>query len=71
MKLKILLVLIILFAIVYWRGTKQILAARNTNCNWHTVYAICVTDSKKVYSVQPPSLMDTLKAGASIQNFKF
>lgn len=63
MKTKILLVLILIFAFVYWRGAKSILTKMGLDCNWHAVYAVCLTDSKKVKDGVSPDFMDIIKAG--------
>ena len=63
MKFKILIVLVIALAFIYWRGTKAILSAKGYDCNWHAVYSVCLTDSKKVKDAQAPQFMDVIKAG--------
>lgn len=74
MKTKIILILVAIFVIVYWRGTKYILEQRGWDCNWHAVYAVCMTDSQRVMNAPAPKFEDVMKAGASIEklniNFK-
>jgi hypothetical protein len=61
MKSKIIIALIIIFVIVYWRGTKEILAKAGMDCEWHAFYAICKSDKPQG---RMPNFMDILKAGS-------
>jgi len=60
MKSKIIVVLIILFAFIYWRGTKSILAKMGMDCEWHVFYAFCKAPVK---NTQMPNFMEIFKAG--------
>ncbi len=59
---KILIVVIIVLAFLYWRGVKTVAAKKGWNCNYHVAYAICDAKNNKA---QLPGIWDILKAGAS------
>ncbi|HEX5429651.1 MAG TPA: hypothetical protein VFX17_01050 [Patescibacteria group bacterium] len=61
----IILILIIGFAVIYWRGTKAIFTQAGMDCDWHAVYAICKEPSN---NPQMPNIMEILKAGAKLKN---
>lgn len=60
MRKKIILVLILVFAFVYWRGTKEYIKANNLECERHVVYAVCKQIGQATIV---PSLLDVLKEG--------
>ena len=69
---KLILVLIIAAGVVYWRGNKILIQQKGWDCNWHTVYAMCMTENKKVLNADSPKFIDAMKAGIDFKNgFKF
>ena len=66
MKLKIFLILLVVFGFIYWRGTKALITQKGWECSWRSIYAIC-SDNKKILNAASPSFMDVIKAGT---NFK-
>ncbi|OGE83176.1 MAG: hypothetical protein A3B10_01550 [Candidatus Doudnabacteria bacterium RIFCSPLOWO2_01_FULL_44_21] len=57
---KIILVGLIVFLFIYWRGTKAYTKQNNLECERHIVYAVCKQLGK---STTVPTLWDVLKAG--------
>lgn len=60
MRSKIILVVLIVFAFLYWRGSKAITKEKGLDCSYHIVYAVCKAKS----SATPiPGLFEILKRG--------
>jgi hypothetical protein len=58
---KIILLVLIALAFIYWRGTKAIASEKNLECKYHVVYAVC---KQKGQATNLPSIWEVLKAGA-------
>ncbi len=63
---KLILIIVIIFVVVYWRGTKSILAKMGMDCDWHAFYAICKSDPK-MQNTSMPNFMDIFKAGTKLK----
>ncbi|MBI2355751.1 MAG: hypothetical protein HYV13_00910 [Candidatus Doudnabacteria bacterium] len=57
---KLLLLILIALAFIYWRGTKAIAVEKNLECEYHVVYALCKQKGK---STELPTIFDVFKAG--------
>jgi hypothetical protein len=69
---KIFIILVIVGAVIYWRGSKLITEEKGWECNWHGIYAVCMTNSQRVLDAKSPSFMEIMKAGSNFKNgFKF
>ena len=58
---RILLVILAVLIVIYWRGTKAVIKQNNLECEYHIVYAVCKQIGK---ATELPSLWDVLSAGA-------
>ena len=57
MRSKIVLVLILVFGFIYWRGSKALTQDKKLDCRYHIVDALCKGNTSI------PSWIDVLKAG--------
>ncbi len=57
---KIIIVVVLILAFIYWRGTKAYTKANNLECTRHLVYAVCKQIGKPT---TVPSLWDVMKIG--------
>ena len=60
MRTRLILLVIVVFAFVYWRGIKQSTAKQGLDCDYHLVYAVCTAKGK---TSAMPGFFDVLKAG--------
>ena len=54
------MLLIVVFAFVYWRGIKQATQKQGLDCQYHIAYAVCTSKGKPA---SMPGFFDVLKAG--------
>lgn len=59
-KYRLLILLLILFAFIYWRGIRAVAKESNLDCNYHVFYAVCKQIGK---ATTLPTFWDVLKAG--------
>ena len=59
-KVRLFLLLIVALGFIYWRGMREIVKQNHLECEYHFVYAVCVSQSK---AVTLPGFWDVLKAG--------
>lgn len=57
---KVILVLIIVFLFLYWRGVKSVTSSKGWDCKYHLIYAVCNAKNNKA---QLPDIWDILQAG--------
>lgn len=57
---RLIIVLVVLFVIIYWRGTKTYAEENKLECKRHLVYAVCKQIGQ---ATVVPSLWDVMKAG--------
>ncbi|MBX4186644.1 MAG: hypothetical protein KW802_00060 [Candidatus Doudnabacteria bacterium] len=61
MRTRLILLAIVVLLFLYWRGVKNVSAAKGWDCNFHVVYTVCSSKNSKA---QLPSFFDIIKAGA-------
>jgi hypothetical protein len=64
--IKTILIIILVVGFIFWRGTKNIIAKENITCQWHSLFALCVTGDKKILT-NFPSWTDVLKEGIKLK----